>query len=62
MPAGPMRDGLAAMFDDYTAHGFHGGSNLVLRTILGRAPRTLDSYLSELAEVAPTIRPGEETP
>ena len=38
MPAGTMRDGLAAMFADYTAHGFHGGNNLVLRTILGRAP------------------------
>jgi hypothetical protein len=44
-----MRDGLQAMFGDYTAHGFHGGNNLVLRTILGRTPRTLDSYLRELA-------------
>jgi uncharacterized protein YbjT (DUF2867 family) len=49
MPTGQMRDGLKAMFADYTAHGFHGGNNLVLRTILGRAPRTLDSYLAELA-------------
>jgi uncharacterized protein YbjT (DUF2867 family) len=49
MPAAQMRDGLGAMFADYTAHGFHGGNNLVLRTILGRAPRTLDSYLAELA-------------
>jgi hypothetical protein len=37
------------MFADYTAHGFHGGNNLVLRSILARAPRTLDSYLGELA-------------
>jgi NmrA-like family len=37
LPAGDMRDGLSAMFADYTAHGFHGGNNLVLRTILGRA-------------------------
>jgi hypothetical protein len=49
LPPGQMRDGLQAMFADYTAHGFHGGNNLVLRTILGRAPRTLDSYLGELA-------------
>jgi uncharacterized protein YbjT (DUF2867 family) len=50
LPAGAMRDGLSAMFADYTAHGFHGGNNLVLRTILGRAPRTLDSFLGELAD------------
>ncbi len=49
MPAGEMRDGLTAMFDDYTAHGFHGGNNLVLRTILGRDPRTIEGYLAELA-------------
>jgi uncharacterized protein YbjT (DUF2867 family) len=53
MPAGAMRDGLEAMFDDYTAHGFHGGNNLVLRTILGRAPRSLDNYLRELAGPTP---------
>ncbi len=50
MPAGAMRDGLEAMFADYSAHGFRGGNNLVLRTILGRAPRTLDAYLGELAK------------
>lgn len=49
VPAGTMREGLTAMFDDYTAHGFHGGNNLVLRTILGRDPRSLDDYLGELA-------------
>jgi uncharacterized protein YbjT (DUF2867 family) len=49
MPTGQLRDGLSAMFADYTAHGFHGGNNLVLRTILGRDPRTLDSYVAELA-------------
>jgi len=52
MPPGAMRDGLTAMFADYTSYGFHGGNNLALRTILGRAPRTLDSYLAELAESA----------
>ncbi len=50
MPGGQMRDGLRAMFADYTAHGFHGGNSLVLRTILGHPPRTLDSFLGELAE------------
>jgi len=55
MPAGAMRAGLTAMFDDYTAYGFHGGNNLILRTLLGRAPRTLDnSYLGELARSART--------
>lgn len=49
MPAGAMRDGLTAMFADYTAHGFHGGNDLVLRTILGRAPRSLDDFFGELA-------------
>lgn len=61
MPAGPMRDGLHAMFADYTAHGLHGGNNLVLRTILGRAPRTLDGYLGELAERSRTALPDKET-
>jgi len=58
MPAGAMRDGLTAMFADYTAYGYRGGNNLVLRTVLGRAPRTLDSYLGELAESAPTTSPN----
>jgi uncharacterized protein YbjT (DUF2867 family) len=49
MPDGFEKDGLQAMFADYTAHGFHGGNNLVLRTILGRAPRSLDDYFAELA-------------
>ena len=52
LPAGQMRDGLQAMFADYTEHGFHGGNNLVLRTILGHAPRTLDNYFAELAALS----------
>jgi uncharacterized protein YbjT (DUF2867 family) len=50
MPAGPTRDGLTAMFTDYTDHGFHGGNDLVLRTLLGRAPRSLADYFAELAQ------------
>lgn len=49
MPGGFERDGLTAMFADYTTHGFHGGNNLILRTILGRTPRSLDEFFAELA-------------
>jgi hypothetical protein len=49
MPDGPMKDGLLAMFADYTAHGFHGGNSLALRAILGRPPRSLEDFLAELA-------------
>jgi hypothetical protein len=49
MPGGFERDGLPAMFTDYTTHGFHGGNNLILRTILGRTPRLLDEFFAELA-------------
>lgn len=49
MPSGPQRDGLAAMFTDYDTHGFHGGNDLVLRTLLGRPPRTLEQFIAELA-------------
>src|SRR5699024_1244300 len=47
--AGYAGDGLGAMFSDYTRHGLHGGNSLVLPTILGRAPRTVEGYLDELA-------------
>jgi len=50
-PAGP--EGLQAMFADYDRHGFHGGNALVLRSILGREPRTLQSYLQELVQTRP---------
>ncbi len=49
MPAGFERDGLTAMFNNYTANGLHGGNNLVLRSILGRMPRSLDDFFAELA-------------
>jgi uncharacterized protein YbjT (DUF2867 family) len=49
MPGGPIREGLTAMFRAYTAFGFHGGNNLVLTSILGRPPRTLDAFFAELA-------------
>lgn len=44
--------GLAAMFAEYHQHGFRGGNPLVLRTILGREPRTVTAYITELAKFA----------
>lgn len=41
--------GLAAMFADYHAHGFHGGNALVLRSILKHEPRSVLDFLTELA-------------
>ncbi|MGH3320726.1 MAG: NmrA family NAD(P)-binding protein [Streptosporangiaceae bacterium] len=41
--------GLIAMFEAYDRHGFHGGNNLVLRTILGRRPTSVSDYVHELA-------------
>jgi uncharacterized protein YbjT (DUF2867 family) len=49
LPDASLRDGLLAMFTDYTAHGFHGGNSLALRTILGRTPRSLNDFFAELA-------------
>jgi uncharacterized protein YbjT (DUF2867 family) len=47
-------DGLQAMFSDYDRHGFHGGNSLALRTILGREPRSLIDYITELATASET--------
>jgi uncharacterized protein YbjT (DUF2867 family) len=49
VPDGSMRDGLLAMFADYTAHGFHGGNSLTLHTVLGRPPRSLEDFFAGLA-------------
>jgi uncharacterized protein YbjT (DUF2867 family) len=49
MPDGPLRDGLTAMMQHYDSYGFPGGNALVLRTILGREPRTVREFLHELA-------------
>lgn len=53
IPAGSSRmDGMRTMYanyDQYDQYGFPGGNALVLRTILGREPRTLQQYLQELA-------------
>ena len=49
IPPGPLRDGMRIMYDDYSKYGFPGGNALVLRTILGREPRSLDSFFKEQA-------------
>jgi uncharacterized protein YbjT (DUF2867 family) len=50
MPPDPV---LRAAFADidrfYSRYGFPGGNDLVLRTILGRPPRTMRAYIGELA-------------
>jgi uncharacterized protein YbjT (DUF2867 family) len=43
-----MREGLTRMFEHYDAHGFHGGNSLVLEAMLGRPPRTVRDYLSDV--------------
>jgi uncharacterized protein YbjT (DUF2867 family) len=50
---GPAREAFAAVFRFYAAHGVTGNS-LVLRTILGREPRTLRDYVEDLAAGVPT--------
>jgi uncharacterized protein YbjT (DUF2867 family) len=51
LPAG-LPAGLRAMFDDYDAHGFHGGSALTLSAILGRSPRSIEDYITELVRTS----------
>ena len=52
MPEGLVRDGMQSMFEDYARYGFPGGNALVLRTILGREPRTLQDFFREQADHA----------
>ena len=53
MPAGPVRDGLKVMYEDYDEYGFPGGNAVVLRAVLEREPRTLESFIDELARDNP---------
>ncbi|WP_394840752.1 NmrA family NAD(P)-binding protein [Pendulispora brunnea] len=48
MPAGPMREGLTRMLAHYDQYGLPGGNSAVLRTILGREPRSTRQYFREL--------------
>jgi uncharacterized protein YbjT (DUF2867 family) len=43
-----LREAFADIDHFYSQHGFPGGNDLVLRTILGRPPRTMAAYISEL--------------
>lgn len=49
LPEGPFRDGMSRMMAHYDKHGLPGGNALVLRSILGREPRSLKDYFRELA-------------
>jgi uncharacterized protein YbjT (DUF2867 family) len=49
IPEGAMREGFRVMYEDYDQYGFPGGNAIVLRTILGREPRSLQQYIQELA-------------
>ena len=46
---GHFRDGMRRMMAHYDKHGLPGGNPLVLRSILGREPRSLKDYFRELA-------------
>ncbi len=49
MPDGPLKEGLFKMNQHYNQYGFQGGNDLVLKTILGRKPRTVENFIQELA-------------
>lgn len=49
LPDGSFRDGMRRMMAHYDRHGLPGGNPLVLRSILGREPRSLTDYFRELA-------------
>jgi uncharacterized protein YbjT (DUF2867 family) len=44
-----LRENLRVMYQDYDQYGFPGGNAIVLRTLLGREPRSLPQYFKELA-------------
>jgi uncharacterized protein YbjT (DUF2867 family) len=48
IPAGELHDGLIAMNKEYNQYGFSGGNALVLKTILGREPRTVHQFIEGL--------------
>jgi uncharacterized protein YbjT (DUF2867 family) len=52
MPEGYARDGIHRMLAHYDSYGLPGGNSLVLRSILGREPRTLADYFRELRDGA----------
>lgn len=65
LPAGGLPsgapEGLVSMFSAYDRQGFHGGNSLVLRSILGRSPRTIEDYVAELASSPADDRPQPDS-
>lgn len=49
LPESPRRRGMQRLYADYDQYGFHGGNGIVLRSILGREPRSLRKFFGELA-------------
>jgi uncharacterized protein YbjT (DUF2867 family) len=49
MPEGAFRDGMTRMLAHYDKFGLPGGNPVVLRTILGREPRSLRDYFRDLS-------------
>lgn len=49
MPDGYLKEGLFRMNQHYNEYGFSGGNDLILKTILGREPRTVENFIQELA-------------
>lgn len=56
MPSEPafLREAFIDIDTFYSRYGFPGGNDLVLRTILGREPRTMRAYIRELVEATPS--------
>jgi hypothetical protein len=52
VPDGPRRRGMQRLYANYDQSGFHGGNELVLRSVLGREPRGLRQFFRELANRA----------
>ena len=49
LPEGTFRDAMTRMLAHYDKHGLPGGNPLVLRSILGRKPRTMADYFRDHA-------------
>lgn len=49
LPEGPGRRGMQRLYASYDQYGLHGGNGLVLRSVLGREPRSLRQFFWELA-------------
>src|SRR5699024_10243169 len=47
---GFAKEELKAMFNHYNQYGLHGGNALVLETILGREPNSLQEFFRDLEE------------